>query len=156
MKDREAQKSKIASKTFRAVAGATLVTTMVSACGPALSTPEPTPHTQTVEMTPTSVSEVPGAEETQTPEEASEFLPGDRVGFDIPLNTFVIVDPEGNIRGLLGDGSFDNGVQVTILYHLRGGKVQDVPIGWVAKSPSGERLESSELKIDYYTEEPPQ
>lgn len=80
-----------------------------------------------------------------TPEPAS-FHAGYSIGRDVVNGELLVIDDGNNVVGPLGDGEFENGVQVTPLLHLRGGKIQDVAVGWIAEDSSGRFLDSGSIK----------
>lgn len=80
------------------------------------------------------------------------FTPENSVGYDFKLHQFFVLDSNRCPIGPFGDGEFENGVRVNILYHLRGGKVKDVPKAWVAKDENGNFMVSGILKIASYSD----
>lgn len=78
------------------------------------------------------------------------FTAENSVGYDYNLHEFVVLDENGCFLGLFGDGVFDNGVTVNVLYHLRGGRIKDVPIAWVAKDSQGNITTSGSIIASSY------
>jgi len=64
----------------------------------------------------------PYPEKQATPEPRT-FLEGYSVGLDPMSSELVVVNEEKEVVNPLGNGGFDNGVQIDVIYHLRGGKV---------------------------------